>query len=210
MTEASNLQKKKIGIIILAAGESSRMQQPKQLLKFKGKTLLRRAAETALASDCGKICVILGANFETLEKEISDLPVQIIFNQNWRSGMSSSLKIGLEKLLESEPELSAVLVMLCDQPFVSADLLNRLTGNFQTRQSLVAACEYSETIGVPAIFSEYLFDEILSLSSKGGAKDLIKKYENLIVKISAPEVAFDVDTPEDYENLIGKNNSSGG
>jgi molybdenum cofactor cytidylyltransferase len=201
MTETPDFQKNKIAIIVLAAGESNRMRQPKQLLKFRGKTLLRRAAETALESNCEIVCVVLGAHFEKSKPEISDLPIEIAVSENWRDGMSSSLKAGLEKLRETEREFSGALIMLCDQPFVDADLLNRLIETFTARKSLIAACEYAGTIGVPAIFSRRLFDEILNLSADGGAKGLIKKYKNEVEKIVAPEAAFDVDTPADYENL---------
>lgn len=204
MTEARNIQRTSIGIIILAAGESRRMKQPKQLLKFKGKTLLRNAAEIALASNGEKVCVVLGANFEKLKAEISALPVEIAVNENWQAGMRSSLKAGLEKLLEGEPDLAAVLVTLCDQPLTDANLLNRLINDFQKRNSLITACEYAGTVGVPAVFSRELFYEIQSLENEGGAKSLIKKYRDSVGKIAAPEAAFDIDTPEDYEKLINK------
>ena len=88
---------KQIGIIILAAGASSRMKQPKQLLKFEGETLLRRAALTAVESVCSPVIVMLGANFEDTKKEVEDLPVEICFNENWQTGLSSSIKKGLKK-----------------------------------------------------------------------------------------------------------------
>jgi Uncharacterized MobA-related protein len=201
MEQASNAQKTTVGLIVLAAGESRRMKQPKQLLIFKGKTLLRRAAETALASNAEKICVVLGANYEKLKTEISDLQLEIAFNENPRAGMSSSLKSGLKKLLEIEPNLSGVLVMLVDQPLVETALLNRLIEIFRMGKRAVVACEYGETFGVPAVFSSQLFDEILNLSVEGGAKGLIEEFKDSAEIIPAPEAAFDVDTPEDYARL---------
>jgi len=193
----------KIGLVLLAAGASNRLGNfPKQLLKFRGKTLIRRAAENALASKCGKICVVLGAHAKNIKREIEDLPIEIAVNENWANGMSSSLKCGLEKLLESEPNLSAALVTLGDQPLVDSAIINRLIEVFLDTQNPLVAAEYAETVGVPAIFSRSLFDEILNLSADGGAKQIIKNNAASIGKIPVPEAAFDVDTQKDYENLL--------
>ena len=193
----------KIGLILLAAGASNRLGNfPKQLLEFRGKTLARHSAENALASECGKICVVLGANAEKIKREIDDLPIAIVVNENWQSGMSSSLKCGLEKLLEIEPNLSAVVVMLGDQPLIDSTIINRLIEAFSETQKPVIASQYAETVGVPAIFARSVFNEILNLSADGGAKQVIKKYAASVEKISVPEAAFDVDTRTDYENLL--------
>ena len=193
-----------IGLILLAAGASSRLgNSPKQLLEFRGKTLIRHAAENALASKCGKICVVLGAQAEAVKREIEDLPIEIAVNENWSEGMSASLKCGLENLLEIEPHLSAAVVTLGDQPMIDAAIINRLIEAFSAAQSSIVAAEYAGTIGVPAIFSRFLFDEILNLSAgSNGAKQIIKKYAASVKKIPIAEAAFDVDTPEDYENLL--------
>lgn len=193
---------KPIGVVVLAAGASVRMKRPKQLLIFKGKTLLRRAAENALASDCDKVCAVLGANFEMLRDELADLEIEVAVNENWQKGMSSSLKYGLEKLLASEPNLCAVLVVLIDQPLIDASIINRLVSAFRKTNKKILAAEYADTIGVPAIFSRSLFEEILNLSAESGAKRIIEKHAGAVEKIPVPEAAFDVDTREDFENLL--------
>jgi molybdenum cofactor cytidylyltransferase len=193
----------KIGLILLAAGASNRLGNiPKQLLEFRGKTLIRHAAENALASKCGKICVVLGAQAENIKREIRDLPIEIAVNENWAKGMSASLKCGLEKLLESEPNLSAAVVTLGDQPLVDSTIINRLIEVFSDAQNPIVAAEYAGTVGVPAIFSRSVFDEILNLTADAGAQRIIKKYAASIGKIPVAEAAFDVDTPKDYENLL--------
>lgn len=193
----------KIGLILLAAGASGRYGKfPKQLLIFRGKTLLRRAAENALAADCEKVCVVLGARAEELKSEIAGLPVEIVVNDDWQSGMNSSLKKGLEKLLEIEPELSAVAITLCDQPLVDAAIIERLIENFRQSDKPIAAARYAETVGVPAIFARSMFAEIFGLSENSGAKRLIKKYEDSVLKIPLPEAALDIDTAGDYESLL--------
>ena len=169
---------------------------------FEGKTLLRRAAETALASDCEKICVVLGANFELLQGEISGLKIEIAINENWHEGMSASLKCGLEKLLSVESNLDAIVVTLADQPLIDSAIVNRLAAVFRETNKTIVAAEYDGTVGVPAIFARSVFDEILNLSAKSGAKGIIKKNIGQVEKILVPEAAFDVDTLEDFENLL--------
>src|SRR5437588_10860570 len=107
-----------IGIVILAAGASTRMGTPKQLLRYAGQTLLRRAAETALASQGRPVVVVLGAGSERCRPELEGLPVRIVENPGWEQGMSASLRIGIEALLVgAEEALEAVIFMLCAQPF---------------------------------------------------------------------------------------------
>src|SRR5262249_31770573 len=125
----------RVGAIILAAGESSRLGQPKQLLSFRGTTLLRHAVQTALSSVCRPVAVVLGAHFEMVTDKLNGLPIEIVKNEAWRDGMSSSLRMGLAAV---ESEVDAVILMLCDQPLVSVELLNRLA----TSNSSLAAAEY--------------------------------------------------------------------
>lgn len=190
-----------IGIILLAAGASARLGQAKQLLPFRGESLLRRTTKTALGvSD--KVVVALGANREIVRKEIEDLPIQIAENKDWQSGMSGSIKIGLQKLLDDKVTVEAVFVMVCDQPFVDENLLKEMIEKFQKPDSLIVACEYDNTLGVPALFHRKLFPELLALDARGGAKQLIKKYQSQTTIVSFPEGAFDIDTRADYEDLI--------
>jgi len=192
-----------IGVILLAAGASLRLGKAKQLLKFQNQTLLRRSVETALkVSD--KIVVTLGARSEILRMEIENLPVSIAENKDWKTGMGGSVKIGLEKLLETNENLEGVIIMVCDQPFVNADLLKAISVEFEKTNVPIIASEYENVRGVPALFSAKLFPELLALESKHGAKYLIKKYRQQVTSVSFPEGAFDIDTPEDYEKLLKK------
>lgn len=189
------------GIVLLAAGASVRMGEAKQMLEFRAKTLLRRSVETALkVSD--KIVVTLGARSDILRTEIEDLPVQIAENKDWETGMGSSIKLGLERLIEANDNLQNVIILVCDQPFVNADLLQKLVAEFERTDAPVVACEYEKTLGVPALFSIELFPELLALAPENGAKTLIKKYSAETVATPFPEGAFDIDTPEDYEKLL--------
>ncbi len=189
-----------IGVILLAAGESARLGAPKQLLIFEGETLLRRSVRIALAvSD--KVVVVFGAKIELMRREIEDLPVQMAKNENWQTGMSGSLKIALEKLLESHENLAGVLILVCDQPYVDEQLLAEIIAKFTNTDCLIAACEYQNTLGVPALFAAELFPKMLALDSRSGAKYLIKKYQSQTAAVPFPAGAFDIDTPEDYARL---------
>lgn len=192
----------KIGLILLAAGESRRLEGlSKQLLKYRGKSLVRHSAEIALASGCSPVCIVLGARSTEIQKEVEDLPVEIVNNQNWSDGMGASLKAGLERLLEIEPPLSAVVIQLCDQPFVTAETIHALIDAHKNTQAAIVACEYGETIGVPVLFSGAMFNELLNLAADGGAKRIIKKHLQIVEKILAPEAAIDIDTFQDYQRL---------
>lgn len=194
--------KSKIGVIILAAGNSSRMGgESKQLLEFQGKTLLRHAAETALRTDFSTV-VVLGAKREIFGKEIEDLPLEIVVNENWKEGISSSIKKGLSVL--AKEDLDAAIIILCDQPFVTTEVLTRLRDAFLESSKPIAACSYENTIGVPALFGREIFAELNDLQTDEGAKKIIVKDLNRTVFIDVPEAAFDVDTLQDFERLMNQ------
>lgn len=190
-----------IGLVLLAAGESRRLGTPKQLLKFNEKTLLRHSAEMALASVCSPVCIVLGARSDEIRVEIEDLPIEIVTNENWQNGMSSSLEIGLQKLLEITPNLSAIVIQLCDQPFINSTIINCLAETFQKTNAPIIASEYAETLGVPALFANSMFDELANLSTENGAKKIIRKHLASVVKISVPQAEIDIDTNEDYQKI---------
>lgn len=192
--------KVKIALIVLAAGSSRRMRGvPKQTLEVGGKSLLRRAAELAAATEFSPKIIVLGKNFEKLKAEIADLPVKAVFNSESSVGVSSSIKTGLRAV--SAQTADALIVMLCDQPLLTTENLFALRDSFLKNQSLIVASAYENTIGVPALFSRAVFGELMNLQNDEGAKKVIEKYRAETVFISAPEAAFDVDTPEAYEKL---------
>ena len=195
-----------IGLIILAAGASVRMGKPKQSLEFDGKTLLQRAVQTAHESERRPIVVVLGEQIDVLKNEIKDFDVQIAENADWKNGMGSSIKTGLEKVLEINDQINGVLIMVCDQPFVSPELINQIVEMYRKTDSLITASKYSETLGVPALFDRRIFPQLLSLENKGGAKKIIRQFQNETAFVSFEEGNFDVDTPEDYLKLIDLEN----
>ncbi len=191
----------KIGGLLLAAGGSRRLGSPKQLLEFQGKTLLRRSAEALGDSACEPIVVVLGAEIESSKAEISSLNITSVVNKDWESGMSSSIRVGLERLLSLEPEIDAVVITLCDQPFVTAERIQLFIEAFkQTRSPLIAA-KYSDVLGVPALFSRGMFGSLSKLQGDKGARDLIRETD-VTLAIDLPEAEIDIDTPDDASDLI--------
>lgn len=190
----------KFGIVILAAGESKRLGKPKQLLQFEQTSLLERIAKTAVQTEFQTV-VVLGSNSETIKNSIENLPVQIVVNENWKTGMSSSIVEGLEKSLELNSELSGVILLLCDQPFITKDTILRLVKIQKKTDKLIVASKYADTIGVPTLFMREIFAELMKLENDTGAKPIIKKHLENLAKSDAPEAAFDIDTLEDFEKL---------
>lgn len=187
-----------IGVIILAAGSSSRMTGSKQLLHFKGETLLRKSVRTAL-SVSDKVVVVLGQHYLIHQHELGGLPVDYHFNLDWNKGMGNSLKFGLAQLHKSNPDLEAVIIMVCDQPFVSEKLLQALIDAYNENHSIVTSF-YSGTKGVPALFDRQYFKKLLKIPDKKGAKVLFSKYPTHTVTFN--EGSIDIDTDDDWRKLI--------
>lgn len=185
------------GLIILAAGASTRLGQPKQNLKFQDKTLLQRTVEIAVASTCRPVIVVVGANADHI------LPIEncdLIYNANWEEGMASSIRIAMTEIVKNKA-IDNVVIMLCDQPFVSTALIDSMVQKRIETDKPIIACTYSDTIGVPALFNRSLFEELLLLKGNEGAKSIFKTHTEQIVTIPFPEGSIDIDTLDDYENL---------
>lgn len=191
------------GILILAAGSSSRLGRPKQNLIYQGRTLLQRTIETAVSMDTGPVLVITGANEQVIRPTIEALPVTLLQNNNWQEGMASSIRIGIDKLQELKPNIKAAILLLCDQPFLDTRVLQTLINNQAIRG--IVACSYNETIGAPVLFDAFYFPELMLLKGQEGAKKLLTKFPDAVKAISFPPGGIDIDTPGDYEKLTNPN-----
>lgn len=187
-----------VGAIVLAAGGSSRLGTPKQLLTFCGETLVRRAAKAALESVCDRVVVVVGNHAQQIRQEMSDLPVLVVENEDWRSGISSSIRTGLEQI--SSPD--GVVITLCDQPFMTAAVLNELIDAHRETGSAIVASTYATTRGVPAFFAPELFNELAALTKDEGARRIIASHPEKVATVEFPRGAIDIDTLEDRERLI--------
>ena len=189
-----------IGLIILAAGASLRLGSPKQLLEFQSETLLRRLAREALASECRPVAGVLGAQSDKCAAELKDLDVDVAENAKWKSGMGSSIKTGLDKILEINESIDAVVLTVCDQPFVTKNVINALIETYRQTKASIVASAYRETLGVPALFDKKLFPLLRELK-EGGAKQIIRQFSAEAKSVSFPAGAIDIDTAEDFAKL---------
>ena len=190
-----------VGLVILAAGGSTRLGPPKQLVAYRGRSLLRHAAEVAVGSLCRPIVVVLGAHAAKLETEVHDLPVQVTENRLWAQGMATSLRCGVEVLDAAEKELGAVVIMLSDQPLVSVPAIDALVQAYRSGGKPIIASAYDGILGVPALFDRRLFPELLALEGEEGARRIIARHPRDVHGIPFPGGGLDIDTPQDCEQL---------
>ena len=193
---------KNIGAVILAAGASSRMGMPKQLLEYGGQTLVRRAALAARKAGCTPIVVVTGAHAKELENELRELRLRETNNAAWESGMGSSIRAGVQAVLETNDKISALILMVCDQPFVTSDVLSGLIRAHHKTGREIVASSYGAIIGVPALFGQAFFGELLRLNSATGARQVIQKHLAQVHAVSFPQGAVDLDTPADFARLL--------
>ncbi len=195
----------------MAAGASTRLGRPKQLLPFRGTNLIVHTVLAGLESKCLPIVVVLGSNSALIAETISHFPIQIVKNDHWNLGMSSSIWAGMTKLLELDSELEAAVIATCDQPHVAGKTIDDLIALQETSGKPIVASAYSDTLGVPAIFNRAVFSELINLldvrvdvrAGTGGAKQLIKKYakSNQVASLDFAPGAIDIDTEADYALL---------
>jgi molybdenum cofactor cytidylyltransferase len=188
------MDKPSIAIIVLAAGASTRLGAPKQLLKYNGITLLRRTVETVLLSKAESIHVVFGFEAEKMQLEIAGLPVDVIINPNWQRGISTSIQSGIQSL---EPNIDAAIIVLCDQLKLSTDILNKLIDTYASTRAPIITCKYVGTVGVPAMFDYRIFPELLTLEGDLGAKKIIERHTKERIEIDFLGGEIDIDTNAD-------------
>lgn len=193
-------------IILLAAGNSSRMGEPKQLLEIGGKSLVYRAAETALQTGWHPVIMVTGAYPGEIEKALAGLELDLVNNPDWLSGMAGSIKTGLNRALQTDPNLEAAVLMVCDQPHVTPTLLQQLFLTRRVSGAPVVASAYGETLGTPALFDRAVFPQLLALEGEAGAKKLIRALGSRVAQVDFPQGEIDIDTPADYTNFRQQHN----
>lgn len=191
-------------IVILAAGNSSRLGQPKQLLKYKGRTLLQIAIDAADHCEAVAKILVLGANAEEIQNKIELKSVILTINQYWELGMSKSLEVVINKLLKEKPFIDQILVLLSDQPYISSSLLKEIIVTQASSGKGIVACKYEDTLGVPVLFDKKYFEELIDLSGQKGAKKLIYEHNDDLATVFFPEGKIDIDTKGDYDRLLGR------
>ncbi|WP_316739058.1 nucleotidyltransferase family protein [Pedobacter aquatilis] len=189
-------------IIILAAGNSSRMGKPKQLLTYNGKTLLDIAITESLKTTFCPVVVVLGAYAEEIKKHSQNPQVCYCINESWDQGMSSSIKAGLKYSIENDENIENVIIAVADQVHLSCEILSALEEKLRSSGKGIVTSSYSGISGTPSLFSRKYFGELLNLVGQSGAKKIIEANAGDTTTISFDQGVIDIDTPADYNKLI--------
>ncbi len=191
-----------VAAIILAAGESRRLGQPKQLLAFHGESLLARAIRLANEAGALPVLVVLGANFATVLAAIHTSNSIPVHNDRWRQGIASSIEAGVRALSVCAPETEGVLLMGCDQPRLTANHLRALIESFEAQAAaVIATSSYAGVQAVPAVFPRATFAELRALRGDKGARSVIESAPCHVIAMEFPGGEVDIDLPEDLAAL---------
>ncbi len=190
----------KTAILILAAGASSRMGSIKQLLPYEQTFILGKVIENSLDTGIEDVYVVLGANSEIINRQLKKYPVTCIQNENYASGLSSSISCGVRTLSDYD----AILICLADQPKIDAVYFESMISMFRKHKKYIITSDYQGINGVPAIFPDTIFPQLLKLTGDKGAKQLLNSKLNYTKTLFSSEKLSDIDTPEDYYKLTTK------
>lgn len=182
--------------LILAAGGSSRLGRPKQLVRVQEKPLLELAIENAVKARLQQVYVVLGARYDQIAPSARHLPVSIIRNEQWQEGIGSSISTGINAI-SRVGSCDAVLIMLCDQLHVHPQHLLRLIDAYRRKKASIIATTYGGQTGVPALFDQAFFPELEQLSGDTGAKKILHQHAGRLHSIRFEQALIDIDTPED-------------
>jgi molybdenum cofactor cytidylyltransferase len=185
--------------VILAAGGSKRMGEPKQLLNWRGQTLIRHVIKNAIKAKLSPIIVVLGAYHERIKQEIVDLPVKVVKNDDWRKGQSCSVRAGLDAITD---EIGAAVFLLADQPMISSSILQALVKlHAETLAAIVAPRVHGQR-GNPVLFDRATFPDLRNIHGDMGGRALFASYEIAHLDVDDPQILYDIDTIDDYKELI--------
>jgi molybdenum cofactor cytidylyltransferase len=192
----------KTGIVILAAGSSSRMGEPKQLMVYKNKTFLQHIIDEAKNANLEPVICVTGYQAERISGSISGMDVSIVYNAHWANGMGSGISAGIKQLLYSD--VDSVILAVSDQPYVSSGLFRALIGRRNDSGKGIVASSYAGTLGTPVLFAENYFDRLKELNGDQGAKSLAKLNLPDVRLVEFEKGSIDIDTKQDYEKLISE------
>jgi molybdenum cofactor cytidylyltransferase len=190
-----------IAAVVLAAGESSRMGADKALLMYRGRTFLENIISALRDAGVGRVVVVLGHHAELIQQSIDLSSVEVVINQDYRQGQTSSLQAGLRVLAANMPE--GVLLCLVDHPVISTDTVQNLIRNFKSADRLVVIPQLNGMHGHPVLVGREVFDQIAALGPDQGADTVIHLYRSQteFVEVTDPGILIDVDDPESYLDL---------
>ncbi|MBL0356291.1 MAG: nucleotidyltransferase family protein [Chitinophagaceae bacterium] len=189
--------------LLLAAGSSSRMGQPKMLLDFRGKTILQHSIDEIKKLPGNQLLVVTGCYYSLLKEILEQQQIEFVQNEQWQEGMGTSIQKGVKYITRYYPDATSVTILVCDQPFISAGLFQEMREMKQQAGKGIIACTYNDTIGTPVLFDKTYFDQLALLSGPSGAKKIVQQFAEDTAMVNFPLGAVDIDTAEDYEQLIG-------
>ncbi len=189
-----------IWALVLAAGESKRMGESKQLLPFGNKTMIETVIDHIMHSEVDEILVVLGSNRENIECVLKDMPVRSVHNPRFKEGMLSSIQKGFVSLPK---EAEAVLVFLGDQPMIPSSTINRIVDAYKSCDKGIVLPVYEKRRGHPVLIDSKYSQEVAHLNPQVGLRELIHNHPEdiLEVDLDSSSILEDIDTPEDYKNL---------
>lgn len=188
--------------VLLAAGASSRLGKPKQLLLYKGKTFLQNVLSAAINAQLDPVIAVLGAEETIIRKEIGEKNIYNVFNSEWQEGIASSIRCGLQELEKIAPNADAAILMVCDQPYITSSLLKDLLVTQQQTGKPIVASHYNGVAGTPALFHKTIFPELLLLKGDKGAGKILREKTGQVATIPFPLGSIDIDTTDNYEKLM--------
>jgi molybdenum cofactor cytidylyltransferase len=192
--------------VILSAGESSRMGRPKALLPIDGVRFIEKIVTTLKATRVGQIVVVLGHNVNELRRTMSDLPVDLVINPDYKRGQLTSLRAAIHSIETGrDPErVDGILVHLVDHPYINAELVNLMIDRFYETKKLIVVPRYQNRRGHPVIFSRALFAELLAAPLDQGAKAVVHAHRDDTLEIDTNDegAIIDIDTPEEYRRHV--------
>ncbi|MDB4975688.1 MAG: xdh [Myxococcaceae bacterium] len=189
-----------VACAVLAAGGSTRMGRPKQLLELDGQPLIRQVVSIACASRCARVAVVLGADAKTIAAAIGPTCAVVLKNHRWAEGMATSLHTAVRWARESAAQ--ALLVTACDQPHLTVQHLDALLDTYHREQRSVASA-YGDTLGIPAVLASSAFDPLLAIEGDRGAASVLRRDPN-VARVAWPEGAIDLDTPLDLLRFLAR------
>lgn len=193
----------KIATLILAAGESKRMNGIKQLLPWKDSTLLGHAITQSLQSSTDEIYVVLGANRNQILNVVDTRKVNLVINDDWSLGMGTSIAAVIRFFKANQLDFDGILIKLIDQPLLDVKHYNILINKYIDSKKIIAS-SYESGCGVPVVFDKKYFDELLVLKSDKGAKGIINEHNNELIIVDSEGGTIDLDDEATYLKYYNK------
>jgi len=191
----------RVAAVVLAAGGSPRFGKPKQFALFQGETFIRRIVAATIETGCAPVIVVTGEDSAQVALELTGLTVSIAMNPRWSSGLGSSIGVGVQRAIDLAADLDALLLLTCDQPFVTVAILAEIIQLRLTSGKPIVASAYARTLGIPALFDRSCFPDLLRLKEDSGAKKIILARPHDVASFGFPAGEIDIDTAADYEKL---------